>query len=95
LAWWVWAWHTRQAAAWDDGALYAIARRARLQDVMESDGEINGSMAREIREMDDRLGLTPKAMAALRWKIVEEAVDRPARQGGRRGLSAVPDASAV
>jgi hypothetical protein len=27
---------------------------------------------REMRELDDRLGLTPKAMAQLRWSIVAE-----------------------
>ena len=33
---------------------------------------------REMRELDDRLGLTPKAMAQLRWTIVaeEEAPER-------------------
>lgn len=29
------------------------------------------AIMRECRELDDRLGLTPKSMAALRWKIVE------------------------
>lgn len=35
---------------------------------------------RECRELDDRLGLTPKALAALRWRIVadEPADERPA-----------------
>jgi len=28
------------------------------------------AICREIRELDDRLGLTPKGLAALRWKIV-------------------------
>lgn len=31
-AWWKWAWKTPQAAGWDAGALYVIARRARLED---------------------------------------------------------------
>lgn len=31
-------------------------------------------IAKEMRELDDRLGLNPKAMAALRWKIVEDEV---------------------
>ena len=29
------------------------------------------AIAREMRELDDRLGLTPKGLAALRWKIVD------------------------
>src|SRR5690606_38178692 len=32
LAWWGWAWSTPQATQWDDGALYAVARRAKLED---------------------------------------------------------------
>lgn len=30
------------------------------------------AIAREMRELDDRLGMTPKARAALRWEIVRE-----------------------
>jgi hypothetical protein len=30
--WWRWAWALPQAAAWDDGALYGLARRAELED---------------------------------------------------------------
>lgn len=30
--WWKWAWGTPQAAAWDKGALYVVARRAQLED---------------------------------------------------------------
>ncbi len=33
------------------------------------------ALARECREMDDRLGLTPKSMAALRWRIVDADAD--------------------
>jgi hypothetical protein len=33
------------------------------------------AVEREMRELDDRLGLTPKGIAALRWTIVE---DQPA-----------------
>lgn len=34
---------------------------------------------REMRELDDRLGLTPKGMAQLRWKIVDtEPESKPA-----------------
>jgi hypothetical protein len=32
-AWWAWAWSTPQAAKWDAGALYTVARRAALEDM--------------------------------------------------------------
>lgn len=43
----------------------AIARLAAL-----ASGRL--AVMREMRELDDRLGLTPKALAQLRWTIVEE-----------------------
>ena len=37
------------------------------------------AITKEMRELDDRFGLTPKAMAALRWKIVAD--EAPAATG--------------
>lgn len=118
--WWAWAWHLPQACAWDDGALYVAARRARLEDDLaalenadtlidvvddlaataaESDNALDlksrltalgetvaklkslaggsTSLMKEMRELDNRLGLNPKALSDLRWKIVDSdgAVD--------------------
>lgn len=45
------------------------------------------AILKECREMDDRLGLTPKSLAALRWRIVDEepkAGSAPTPVGGRR-----------
>jgi len=39
---------------------------------MEDSEEQTPIVIREMREMDDRLGLTPKGLAALRWKIVPD-----------------------
>ena len=122
--WWGWAWRTPQACAWDDGALFMVARRAQLEDdmaVLESGDDLSDflgfdrdemvkqiefmmrtlkalaggrlAVAREMRELDDRLGLTPKGLAALRWKIVpgEEAAteETPKATRGARRLKAV------
>lgn len=110
--WWAWAWGTPQAAAWDSGALYVVARRARLEDdlAMLGFGEdflelhdllagaddeavqrvefalstlkrsATGKLAieKEMRELDGKLGLSPAAMAALRWMIVEDETPAPA-----------------
>lgn len=112
-AWWKWAWRTPQAAAWSAGDLFAVARRAQLEDdvsALECDGLgpipdgfddlaeyldnvkfvvqhlkalAGGKLAviKEMRELDDRLGLTPKAMASLRWSITEDAA-KPSRSAG-------------
>src|SRR4051794_21308778 len=50
--WWQWAWSTPQACGWDDGSLFFVARRAELEDA-----ERSSSSLREMRELDDRLGL--------------------------------------
>lgn len=48
------------------------------------------AVCREMRELDDRLGLTPRGMAALRWEIVAESAvdtdedDELAKQRDRR-----------
>lgn len=124
LAWWDWAWHTPQAAGWDDGVLYFVARRAQLEDDMDALQLVDDAfdlaemleipateltrrmssifkrlkalasnkvaVAKEARELDNRLGLNPKAMAELRWKIVDpEAGARPSRPKAPRGLTAV------
>lgn len=47
------------------------------------------AICREIRELDDRLGLTPKGMAALRWKIAADA--DPAKQASPSGAGSVTD----
>ncbi len=78
-AWWRWAWTTPQAAAWSPGHEVAIARRASLEDDMTvqstgSPGKL--ALLREINSLEDRLGLTPKAMAALRWTIGEPEPER-------------------
>jgi len=102
-AWWRWAWSTPQAAAWDDGSVQVVLRRARLEDmvaalehidldipsdpdelagyvlalkatlaVLKSSAAGGVTVMREMRELDDRLGLTPKAMAQLRWTVVPD-----------------------
>lgn len=122
-AWWSWAWKLPQALGWSSGDLYALARRAELEDVLEVldagdqafdladyldlDADLRAanqrlrsvigtlraqagnrsSVVREMRELDDRFGLTPKGFAALRWRIVEKA-EEPEKQ-----QSAAPSAA--
>lgn len=121
LAWWEWAWHTPQAAAWDDGSMYFVARRAQLEDDMVALATMDDfdladlleiehsemtrrvtsifqrikavasnkvALAKEARELDNRLGLNPKAMAELRWRIVAPAEPKETT-GKRRTLKAV------
>lgn len=47
------------------------------------------SLTKTMTDMDDRLGLTPKGMAALRWKIVEEQQGEGRRVRVLRSVPAV------
>lgn len=127
-AWWRWAWALPQALAWDRGALYALGRRAqledslaaldqfdpgsldqffaglkiggdpdRLRDACRDLGYIIGrlqslaggrlSVVREMRELDKRFGLDPKALAENRWEIVKDEEDEPAARPAAKGSS--------
>jgi hypothetical protein len=74
LDWWGWAWRLPQACGWSDGDLFVVARRALLEDDLTQvdPGQARLQVMREMRELDDRLGLTAKGLAALRWKITDD-----------------------
>lgn len=135
-AWWSWAWSLPQAAAWDAGVLYVVARRAQLEDelaaldfgdLLELDDLLAGAdedairrvewalstlkksatgsiaLMKEMRELDGKLGLTPKALADLRWTIVDDEKagetdppkPKPKRPAARKHLRAVDPSAAT
>lgn len=57
---------------------------------------VSGRLAlyREQREIDDRLGLTPKGLAALRWKIVSDEAYYPSSAPKRATGGVVTDINA-
>lgn len=88
-AWWEWAWRTPQACGWSTGNVVSVAHRAALEDALvASDPKSRVGVLREMRDMDDRLGLTPKGMAALRWKVVD---DSPAEVKPSAGVPSLAD----
>ena len=96
----VWAelWATPQAVAWDRlGWTRVVARYCRVLLVAES--ETNAALLGEVRQLEDRLGLSPMAMLRLRWEIVTDEVgerrdDKPPKPKKKRALVAVDDAVA-
>lgn len=77
----------RRASLEDDVAALTDVKGLDFGDVLDKDtaqqvratvsrvaslatGKLN--LAREMRELEDRLGLTPKGMASLRWQIVAD-----------------------
>ena len=68
MRWWGWAWHTPQAAAWAGSGFEAfVARRARMEDVLEAG--VTAPLLGVADRMDRELGLTPKAFQELRWHL--------------------------
>lgn len=91
----VWAqlWHTPQAAAWERlGWFRTVARYCRFL-VQSERKDATAAMLAEVRQMEDRLGLTPMSLLRLRWEVVEDeladARDQPAPADARRRIRAV------
>ena len=67
----VWAefWSSPQADAWESlGWTRVVARYAKLLVVAEGD-DAPVTLLGEVRQLEDRLGLTPMAMKRLAWEI--------------------------
>jgi cation diffusion facilitator CzcD-associated flavoprotein CzcO len=83
----IWAelWATPQAVAWERlGWTRIVARYARCVLAAE---ELNKDAMAEARQLEDRLGLTPKAMRLLLWTIASDEVaeKRQETSAGARG----------
>lgn len=92
---WLDLWRTPQAVAWERmgvGTIRIVARYARLLCAAESAaaGKVAVASAHtygEVRQLEDRLGLTPMAMLRLRWEI---ATDEVAEQRAEQAASPPP-----
>lgn len=100
----VWAdlWRTPMAVAWElDNNVRTVARYLRVMRAAEeslASGDPSAALLSEVRQLEDRLGLTPMARLRLRWEIDgtdDVAAARAAKKPpARRRLKAV-DPSAV
>jgi hypothetical protein len=84
LGWWEFAWSTPQASKWDRSAVMIAARRALLEDLMIQitmrGDEIGPGHLKAISDLEDRLGLSPRALLGLRWEL--EPKDSDEQQSG-------------
>lgn len=67
---WMELWRTPQSVAWERlGWTRSVARYCR--GLVEAEKRnASAALLSEVRQMEDRLGLTPMAMLRLRWEIV-------------------------
>ncbi|MGZ0069276.1 phage terminase small subunit [Microbacterium arborescens] len=71
----VWAslWKTPQAVAWEKlGYHRVVARYAMLLQIVETPETATAALLGEVRQLEDRLGLSPMAMKRLEWVIKED-----------------------
>lgn len=66
---WEELWSTPQAVAWEDlGWTRVVARYAKLLIAAEK-SDATAALLAEVRQLEDRLGLSPMAMKRLQWEI--------------------------
>lgn len=71
---WTALWKTPQAAAWEQfGMVRLVARYAQL--LVEAElPRAPIALLGEVRQLEDRLGLNPKAMRSLLWEVAADEV---------------------
>ncbi|MBM9621806.1 hypothetical protein JE024_24340 [Streptomyces zhihengii] len=72
VARWEELWRSPQAVMWDDTVRGTVALLLVYESAILA-GSASAWMAQEARYAGEALGLTPKALAALGWRIVDEA----------------------
>lgn len=67
---WTELWESPQANAWDETARGTVASLVIYETAIMS-GVASAWMAQEARHASEALGLTPKSMLSLGWRVVE------------------------
>lgn len=81
---WASLWRTPQAAAWAQLQLARTVARYVRTLVKAERSTAKASLLSEVRQLEDRLGLTPMSMLRLRWEVAadETAEQREAKAAG-------------
>lgn len=76
----VWAelWRLPQAVAWEHLHLTRVVARYAVKLTAAEQADASSALLAEVRQMEDRLGLSAMAMLRLRWEITAEPVVAPA-----------------
>lgn len=70
-AWWRTIWRSPMATAWLEADVPALTRLGNLLELLLD--EPTAAIASEIRQIEDRFGLSPKSRRQLQWSIVDPA----------------------
>ena len=81
---WAELWATPQAVAWEQlGWVRTVARYCRVM-VEAEQRDASAKVLQEARQLEDRLGLTPKAMRMLLWEIASDEIAEQRQVSGVR-----------
>lgn len=82
--WWADLWTTPQSTVWDQTGrtlwTLAVLHHELIEDAFAEGPVRSGSIAAEMRQHEDRHGISPKALLALRWRIDTDDVPATAVQ---------------
>lgn len=88
---WVALWKKPQAIMWErNGDELLVARYLHLRNMVQQPESLKAIMPTvlgELRQMEDRLGLSPMALLRLRWEIVEDEPEEEVRGPRRTSVS--------
>src|ERR1700734_332618 len=68
-AWWATVWGSPMSVAYVVADESALVRLARLRERSEREDAPSAAVLREMRALEDRFGLNPKARRSLQWEI--------------------------
>ena len=90
--WWATVWASPMATIWLEADVPALVRLATLIELVNQ-GEATAMVLAEIRQLEDRFGLSPLARRRLQWEVEQAggAEAKPAAAQEGRWLRAVSD----
>lgn len=72
---WAALWKTPQAVVWEEQTWTRVVARYALLCIEAEQPEAKPYIYGEARQLEDRLGLNPKSMRTMGWRIVDDRAD--------------------
>ena len=86
--WWEGTWRSPMATVYQEADVPTLVRLARFID-LEARGQADGIVRTEIRQLEDRFGLSPLARRRLQWEIAQATERKATNPPTARHLHAV------
>jgi hypothetical protein len=86
---WTGLWKSPQAVVWERGGMVRVVARYAILLTQAESVDASAALLGEVRQLEDRLGLNPKAMRSLLWEVSSDEV------GEKRSEAAVSTADAA